>query len=61
MDRSQSQAIRSLELKSDGKKLRIEAESDEALSVEQVEVSALAKDFKKIWGITPVLIMQPVE
>jgi exopolyphosphatase / guanosine-5'-triphosphate,3'-diphosphate pyrophosphatase len=61
MDRSQSQAIRSLELKSDGKKLRIEAESDEALSVEQVEVTALAKDFKKIWGITPVLIMEPVE
>ncbi|MDB4867173.1 MAG: Ppx/GppA family phosphatase [Cohnella sp.] len=58
LDRSQSQAIRSLQVEVSGNQLRLKAQTDHPLSVEQVEVEALSKDFKKIWGIKPVLHME---
>jgi exopolyphosphatase/guanosine-5'-triphosphate,3'-diphosphate pyrophosphatase len=58
LDRSQSQAIRSLQVDVGGSKLRLKALTEQPLSVEQVEVEALAKDFKKIWGIAPILLTQ---
>jgi len=56
LDRSESQAITSLDA-SQGKngRLLLDAAASHALPVETTEVQSLAKDFKKCWGLTPVL------
>jgi exopolyphosphatase/guanosine-5'-triphosphate,3'-diphosphate pyrophosphatase len=55
LDRSESQAIRSLQAKIERSKLILAAKTDHSLAVERMEVNSLAKDFKKIWGLTPSL------
>ncbi len=55
LDRSESQAITSLELSVKGNKLHITAHAGHPLPVEQMEVEAIAKEIKKNWGITPEL------
>jgi exopolyphosphatase/guanosine-5'-triphosphate,3'-diphosphate pyrophosphatase len=56
LDRSESQAIHSLDAKTARSKLLLRAETVHSLAVERMEVDTLAKDFKKIWGLTPSLI-----
>ncbi len=55
LDRSESQAISSLHISVKGKHLKLLAESEHPLPVEQMEVGNMAKEFKKIWGMTPDL------
>ncbi len=55
LDRSESQAISALHIAAEGKKLKLLAESGHPLPVEKMEVGNMAKEFKKIWGLTPDL------
>lgn len=56
LDRSESQAITSLEVSvGQNGRLLLNAAASHALPVETTEVQALAKDFKKCWGLSPVL------
>ncbi|MFC4596922.1 Ppx/GppA family phosphatase [Cohnella hongkongensis] len=55
LDRSESQAISSLEIAVEGKKLILYAQSSHPLPVERMEIGNMAKEFKKIWGMTPEL------
>ncbi|WP_276354191.1 Ppx/GppA family phosphatase [Cohnella caldifontis] len=55
LDRSESQAIRSLTAAPAPGKLLLKAEAAQSLAVEKKEVEAHAKEFKKIWGRVPVL------
>lgn len=59
LDRSESQAIRSLDIAATpGKQLVLTAQAHHPLPVERVEVDSLAKDFRKCWGMLPKLIVQ---
>ncbi|WP_239618302.1 Ppx/GppA phosphatase family protein [Cohnella mopanensis] len=58
LDRSESQAITSLELSVKGNKLRLLAEAKHPLPVERMEVDNIAKELKKNWGITPELTVR---
>jgi len=56
LDRSESQAISSLDVSvQSGNKLKLAAASSHPLPVEKMEVESIAKDFKKNWGLTPKL------
>lgn len=56
LDRSEAQAISALVgISAEGGRLLLEAAASHALPVETTEVQSLAKDFKKCWGLTPVL------
>ncbi|MFB9278005.1 Ppx/GppA family phosphatase [Cohnella cellulosilytica] len=55
LDRSESQAISALHIAIEDKKLKLLAESGHPLPVERMEVGNMAKEFKKIWGMTPDL------
>ncbi|BBI34983.1 Ppx/GppA phosphatase family protein [Cohnella abietis] len=55
LDRSESQAITSLELAIKGKTLHLIAHADHPLPVEHMEVETYAREIKKNWGITPML------
>ena len=55
LDRSESQAIQSLEIKIAGKKLRLHATASHPLPAERMEIESIAKEFKKNWGWTPEL------
>ncbi|WP_372632291.1 Ppx/GppA family phosphatase [Cohnella sp.] len=55
LDRSESQAISALGIAVEDKKLRLLAESEDPLPVERMEVANMAKEFKKVWGMTPEL------
>ncbi|MFC5468892.1 Ppx/GppA family phosphatase [Cohnella suwonensis] len=55
LDRSESQAITSLELAVKGNKLRLLANAAHSLPVEKTEVDGMAKEIKKNWGISPEL------
>ncbi|MCD9025925.1 Ppx/GppA phosphatase family protein [Cohnella silvisoli] len=55
LDRSESQAITSLELSVKGNKLQLTAHANHPLPVEHMEVESTAKEIKKNWGITPEL------
>lgn len=55
LDRSESQAIKELELSVIANRLIITAQADQSLPVEQMEVDTIAKEIKKNWGITPKL------
>jgi exopolyphosphatase/guanosine-5'-triphosphate,3'-diphosphate pyrophosphatase len=61
LDRSQSQAIHTLRVDISAKKLRLKAETRQPLSIEQVELESVAKDFKKIWGLSPILMFTPTD
>lgn len=57
LDRSQTQSIGRFELENQGGKLILRAIRFEgSLAVERKEVDNLAGDFKKMWGLTPVLL-----
>lgn len=58
LDRSESQAIKELELSIIVNKLFIAAHADHPLPVEQMEVDTISKEIKKNWGITPELIVR---
>jgi exopolyphosphatase / guanosine-5'-triphosphate,3'-diphosphate pyrophosphatase len=58
LDRSESQFVRSLHADAVRNKLMLTAEAGHSLAMERMEVEALAKDFKKIWGLTPVLTVR---
>jgi len=59
LDRSESQAITSLHIAVEkGKKLLLTADARHALPMETMEVEAIAKDFKKCWGLTPKLTVR---
>jgi exopolyphosphatase/guanosine-5'-triphosphate,3'-diphosphate pyrophosphatase len=56
LDRSETQAIGRLDVEYTENKLNLRAlRADGSLAVERKEVDALANDFKKQWGCTPVL------
>ncbi|GGD74070.1 Ppx/GppA phosphatase family protein [Paenibacillus nasutitermitis] len=56
LDRSETQAIGRLRIEhADGKLLLYAAMAEGSLVVERKEVDALASDFRKLWGIAPVL------
>lgn len=55
LDRSEAQAITTLELSVKGSKLSLIADAHHPLPVEQMEVENIAKEMKKNWGITPEL------
>ncbi|MBB6635929.1 Ppx/GppA family phosphatase [Cohnella thailandensis] len=56
LDRSESQGIAELEIAiHKGKQLVLSAAANHPLQVERMEVETLAKDFKKSWGLTPVV------
>ena len=55
LDRSESQSIGRLSAVVSGNKLLLQPlRADTALAMERKEVQALAGDFKKIWGLSPV-------
>ncbi|MCQ6558548.1 Ppx/GppA phosphatase family protein [Paenibacillus mendelii] len=57
LDRSETQSIGRLEIEvSDGKLVLQAVRAEGSLAVERQEVSALAGEFKKVWGLTPVLL-----
>ncbi|QMV40745.1 Ppx/GppA phosphatase family protein [Cohnella cholangitidis] len=58
LDRSESQAILSLELSIKGSKLHMVADASHPLPVERMEVENIAKELKKNWGITPELTVR---
>jgi exopolyphosphatase/guanosine-5'-triphosphate,3'-diphosphate pyrophosphatase len=58
LDRSESQAITSLDLTIIGKKLLLTANAVHPLPVEHMEVDSIAKEIKKSWGISPQLKVQ---
>jgi len=56
LDRSESQSISGLAADIQGGKLLLSPlRADSSLAIERKEVEALSADFKKIWGLTPVL------
>jgi exopolyphosphatase/guanosine-5'-triphosphate,3'-diphosphate pyrophosphatase len=56
LDRSESQGITALDIAHQkGKQLTLSATANHPLQVERMEVETLAKDFKKNWGLAPVL------
>ncbi|MCC3375897.1 Ppx/GppA phosphatase family protein [Cohnella sp. REN36] len=56
LDRSEAQAIDALDVSvAKGNRLRLEASANHPLPMERMEVDALAKLFKKSWGLTPSL------
>ncbi|MFC5651532.1 Ppx/GppA family phosphatase [Paenibacillus solisilvae] len=58
LDRSQTQAIGRLVIENTGGRLLLRAvRADGSLAVERKEVDTLAGDFKKMWGLTPVLLL----
>lgn len=58
LDRSESQAIKDLTITITASKLNLAASADHLLPVEQMEVTTIAKEVKKNWGITPKLLVQ---
>lgn len=58
LDRSESQAITSLDLIISGNKLQLTAHAVHPLPVEYMEVDTIANEIKKSWGITPQLTVQ---
>jgi exopolyphosphatase / guanosine-5'-triphosphate,3'-diphosphate pyrophosphatase len=59
LDRSQTQAIGRLKIEVSGSKLLLHAvRAEGTLAVERKEIDTLASDFKKMWGLTPVLLTQ---
>lgn len=58
LDRSETQAIGRLAVEPRDGKLHLHAiRADGELAIERKEVEALANDFKKIWGLAPVLTL----
>ncbi|WP_230986921.1 Ppx/GppA phosphatase family protein [Cohnella fermenti] len=56
LDRSESQGIASLDITVErSRQLTLSAAANHPLHVEMMEVETLAKDFKKSWGLSPVL------
>lgn len=55
LDRSESQAIETLDPIIVGNKLLLMAQAEELLPVELMEVETITKEFKKNWGLTPKL------
>ncbi|CAM3880059.1 Ppx/GppA phosphatase family protein [Cohnella lubricantis] len=56
LDRSESQAISSLEVSVRGhNKLRLSATASHTMPIERMEVDSIAKEFKKNWGFAPKL------
>jgi len=56
LDRSESQAVASLRVSvGRGNKLKLVAAARHPLPVEKTEVDSLAKDFRKVWRLTPRL------
>ncbi|MBB6671038.1 Ppx/GppA family phosphatase [Cohnella nanjingensis] len=59
LDRSESQAITSLDVSvAKGSRLQLVAAASHPLPVERMEVDALAKEFKKCWGLAPALTVR---
>lgn len=58
LDRSEAQAISALDLVIMGNKLQVVAHASHPLPVEQMETDAIAKEFKKTWGLTPKLFVK---
>lgn len=58
LDRSEAQAITALDLVVMGTKLQVVAHASHPLPVEQRETDAIAKEFKKTWGLTPKLYVK---
>ncbi|MBO9599666.1 MAG: Ppx/GppA family phosphatase, partial [Cohnella sp.] len=58
LDRSEAQAISALDLVVVGTKLQVVAHASHPLPVEQRETDAIAKEFKKTWGLTPKLYVK---
>ncbi|MBM7565425.1 Ppx/GppA phosphatase family protein [Paenibacillus sacheonensis] len=57
LDRSETQAIGKLVVETNDGKLRLHAvRASGSLDVERKEVEAQAGDFKKLWGLTPILL-----
>ncbi|PZD94066.1 Ppx/GppA family phosphatase [Paenibacillus sambharensis] len=57
LDRSKSQLIGSLNIEISSTKLLLTADSATApLDMERKEVESMAADFKKVWGIVPILL-----
>ena len=57
LDRSQTQAIGRLKIEITASKLLLHAvRAEGTLAVERKEIDTLAADFKKMWGLTPVLL-----
>lgn len=61
LDRSESQAIASVDLFISGSKLHLIAYAGRLLPVEQMEVESIAKEFKKNWGLAPILSVSAPE
>ena len=55
LDRSETHSIDSLELKIEAEKLYITAKASSDLQLEALKVAEIASDFKKQWGVKPVL------
>ena len=56
LDRSESQAISSLEVTvRGGNKLRLAAKANHTMPIERMEVDSMAREFKKSWGFAPKL------
>ncbi|WP_027093995.1 Ppx/GppA phosphatase family protein [Cohnella thermotolerans] len=62
LDRSESQAIGTLDVSvSGGNKLRLTATASRSLPMEKMEVESIAKEFRKVWGVSPKLtVAQPL-
>jgi exopolyphosphatase/guanosine-5'-triphosphate,3'-diphosphate pyrophosphatase len=58
LDRSEAQAISSLDVIVYGKKLELVAHASHLLPVEQMETDVMANEFKKAWGLTPKLAVR---
>lgn len=58
LDRSEAQAISSLDIIVSGKKLQLVAHAPHPLPVEQMETDAVGKEFKKTWGLAPKLFVR---
>ncbi|TJY44146.1 Ppx/GppA family phosphatase [Cohnella pontilimi] len=58
LDRSESQAITKMDVAVAGRRLEMTVEAQHPLPLEQMEVKALMKDFKKIWGLDPILKLE---
>jgi len=55
LDKSETQSIESLNIQIRKNKLRMQALHHHGIAFEQMEVEGVAKEFKKSWGLTPVL------
>ncbi len=58
LDRSEAQAISALDLVIMAGKLQVVAHASHPLPVEQRETEAIAREFKKTWGLTPKLYVK---